>query len=148
LKGLGKPEDSSDALSGVARFLVVALLTVLVTGCSSSGGAADGHYVNYRWGSSQKSCAGGQCSYGANSVPFTTTLRCDTAPSLSWDATGWIHGTLAARVKDGNGHEAASHVVAGNGNGRTTVAGSGSTWTLEGETSDANGNAEVRLACV
>jgi hypothetical protein len=130
---------------------VAATAVLLLAGCLGGPAAvndqADGHYVNYRWSTSQQSCQNGVCSYGENHKAFSIELACAAQPTLSWDANSWVHGTVLARVHDSTGAQVASHTVAGNGKGSQPVTGTPGTWTLEGSTQDANGSMEVRLTC-
>lgn len=132
------------------RILLVGLVVLAASGCldASNAGAADGHYVNYRWGQSSQSCQNNVCTYGQNAKTFEVELRCDVAPTLSWDAKNWIHGSVTASVLDDKGTEVARHTVAANGKGSQPVAGEPGTWTLKGSTNNANGVMEIRLACV
>lgn len=120
-----------------------------LAGCSDGGadGAPDGHYVNFRWGNSSSSCINGACTYGRNAEPFEVALRCRVVPTLTWDAKEWRHGSIAAEVLDDDGGVAARFTLTGNGHGTVPVDGTPGTWTFKGRTSDANGNAEIRLAC-
>lgn len=138
-------------IARVALVVSAAIAAAGLPGCLSQWGdpddAPDGRFVNYRWGSSARSCTNGQCAYGDNADAFSIELRCRVAPTLSWDANSWVHGTITAIVLDDAGAEAARHVVAGNGRGEVPAQGKAGTWTLKGTTGDANGNAEVRLTC-
>jgi hypothetical protein len=130
--------------------LALALVALSIAGClesSPDGGEADGHYVYFSWSHSQKSCVNGRCTYGSNSEPFSQTLECASMPMQSWDANGWVHGSVTARVKDGSGAEVGKHIVSGNGKGSEVVQGKAGTWTFEGTTSDANGSMQMRLTC-
>ncbi|MEA3203691.1 MAG: hypothetical protein QOI63_1370 [Thermoplasmata archaeon] len=128
---------------------VAALALLLLAGClgTAVNDKADGHFVNYRWGTSTQQCNNGACTYGSNHQTYTIQLACAAQPTLSWDANSWVHGSVVARVQDGAGAQVASHTVAGNGKGSQPVAGTPGSWTLEGSTQDANGNMEVRLTC-
>jgi len=126
--------------------LLASFLALVLSGCASSAGKADGHYVNYRWGTTESECVNGSCTYGSNHKTFSITLACDIDPTLSWDANNW-HGSITANVKDATGAQVASHTVSSNGKGSQPVTGQPGTWTFEGWTSNANGNAEIRLAC-
>lgn len=127
------------------------LLGATLAGCAGVGDAddaPDGHYVNFRWGSSSSNCINGRCTYGSNAEPFEIQLQCRVVPTLTWDAKNWKHGRITAEVLDHDGQRAAQFTLTGDGHGTVPVAGTPGTWTFQGQTSDANGNAEIRLACV
>ena len=73
--------------------LAVALLVLPLAGCAAGddAGAADGHYVFFKWNQTISQCQNGACTYGSNQLPFSETLECDSAPELSWDVEDWVH---------------------------------------------------------
>ena len=130
--------------------LALALAALPFAGCLEPGpgpGDSDGHYVYFSWSTTQKNCVNGQCTYGSNHREFSEQLRCDSHPTLSWDANSWVHGSVRARVLDDSGAEVASHTVAGDGKGSEVVVGKAGTWTFTGSTSNANGSMQMRLTC-
>ena len=127
------------------------LVVLLVTLAGCSGAAADdpdGHFVNYRWGNSARSCTNNLCSYGDNADAWDIKLECRVQPDLSWDAVDWVHGTVTAEVLDDDGVLVATHTVSANGHGSEPVDGKPGTWTFRGLTNDANGKLEIRLSCI
>ena len=135
------------------RLLCVVAGAALLAGCFNPGdgddaaGTPDGSWVNYRWGDSARSCVNGTCSYGQNAKSFSVELECRVVPTLEWDASSWVHGTIAVTVLDDAGAEGARFTLSRNGHGFVPVTGEPGTWTFKGLTNDANGSAEIRLTC-
>ncbi len=132
------------------RGLLLLAAVTLMAGCASSpteSGLADGHYARYYWGRSVEQCNNGACTYNSNHETFESHLACDVEPKLSWEASGWKHGSLSVSVLDHGGQQAASHQVTSSGNGSELAHGAAGGWTLQGFTQDANGQVEIRLTC-
>jgi len=130
------------------RWAAIAVLVIALAGCAAKESYVVGQYAYVRWNESTSACSNNVCTYGSNSESLVSKVKCGTATSLSWDLKNWIHGSVAIKVTDPAGALLDSSSFSANGHGSKQLNGAAGAWTLDGRTSDANGNLEVRLTCL
>ena len=131
-------------MSGLRRAIAALLIVQLVSGCVFSFNSSS---ATIRWTSSIEQCTNGRCTYGSNASPLSAEADCGSNVALDWSAAAWKNGSVAVRVTDGAGAEVYAFTARHNGYGNQSLSGSSGTWTISGQTSDANGQFQATISC-